>query len=153
MAPLPTLYEQTAVFQRILLPSVIQTHFIWLGSFSRHNMLSSNTSHIQLSTSYQRCTIFFSLLFLKVGRDRVHLLSWPLFGLLHQPQMIDDECGAVSGMRIGRRNQSIWRKSAPVPFRPQVPHEITWERTQAAAVGSWHLNASAMVRSLVVTFI
>jgi hypothetical protein len=30
--------------------------------------------------------------------------------------MDDDECGAVGGMRIGKRNRGTWRKAAPVPF-------------------------------------
>jgi hypothetical protein len=35
-------------------------------------------------------------------------------GLLYQPQMIDDgDCGASSGMKIGRGNRSIRRKLAP----------------------------------------
>jgi hypothetical protein len=37
--------------------------------------------------------------------------------------MIDDECGAVGGMRIGK------------PTPPQIPHDLTWDRTKAAAVG------------------
>jgi hypothetical protein len=33
----------------------------------------------------------------------VRLVLRPLFGLLYQPQMIDDDdCGAIGGMRIGR---------------------------------------------------
>jgi hypothetical protein len=39
-------------------------------------------------------------------------------GLLYQPQMIDDECGTVGGMRIGRGNRSIRKKPAPVPLCP-----------------------------------
>jgi hypothetical protein len=51
--------------------------------------------------------------------------------------MIDDECGAVGGMRIGRENRSTRRKPAPVPLcPPQIPHDLTWARTRAAAVGS-----------------
>jgi hypothetical protein len=47
----------------------------------------------------------------------------------------DDECGAVSGMRIGKGNRSTRRKPAPVPLSPpQIPHELTWNRTRAAAV-------------------
>jgi hypothetical protein len=54
----------------------------------------------------------------------------PLFGLLYQPRMIDDdECGAVGGMRLGRRNRSTRRKPAPVPHcPPQIPHDLTWAR-------------------------
>jgi hypothetical protein len=47
----------------------------------------------------------------------------------------DDECGAFGGMRIGRGNQSTQRKLTPVPFRPpQIPHDMTWARTQAVMV-------------------
>jgi hypothetical protein len=54
----------------------------------------------------------------------------------------DDECGAVSGMRIGRGNLSTRRKPAPVPLRPpQIPRDLTWARTRAAAVGSQRLTA------------
>jgi hypothetical protein len=39
--------------------------------------------------------------------------------------MIDDECGAVGGMRIGRGNRSIRRKLAPMPLcLPQIPRDL-----------------------------
>jgi hypothetical protein len=70
-----------------------------------------------------------------VGKT-VHLVRRPLTGLLYQPIMIDDECGAVDGMRIGRGNWSTQRKPASVPLcPPQIPHDLTWARTRAAAVG------------------
>jgi hypothetical protein len=61
-------------------------------------------------------------------------------GLLYQPQMIDDrDCGATGGMNIDR---STRRNPAPVPLcPPQIPHDLTWARTWAAAVGSQRLNA------------
>jgi hypothetical protein len=53
------------------------------------------------------------------------LVLRPLFGLLYQPQMIDDECGAVGGMRIGRGNRSIQRKTAPVLLcPPETPNDL-----------------------------
>jgi hypothetical protein len=72
----------------------------------------------------------------------VHLVRRPLFGLLYQPRMIDDdECGAVGGMKIGRGNRSTRRKPAPVPLcLPQITHDLTWARTRAAAVGSQRLT-------------
>jgi hypothetical protein len=83
------------------------------------------------------CTflVFFSLL---GWGERVHLVRRPLTGLLYQPRMlVDDECGTVGGMRIGRGNRSIRRKPDPMPLRPpQIPHDLTWARTRAAAVGS-----------------
>jgi hypothetical protein len=82
-----------------------------------------------------------------VGWDWVHLVRRPLSGLLYQPRMIDEVCGAVGIMRIGRRNRSTRRKPAPAPlFPPQIPHELTWDGTRAAAVGSQRVTASAMAR-------
>jgi hypothetical protein len=64
-------------------------------------------------------------------------------GLLYQPRMIDDyDYGAVGGMRIGRGNRCTRRKPAPVPLcPPQIPHDLTWDRTRAAAAGSRRLTA------------
>jgi hypothetical protein len=64
-------------------------------------------------------------------------------GLLYQSQMIDDgDCGAIGGINIGRDHQITWRKPAPAPFcPPQIPHDQTQARTQAAAVGSQRLTA------------
>jgi hypothetical protein len=78
-----------------------------------------------------------------VGWDWVHLVRRPLVDLFYQPQMIDyDECGAVGGMRIDRGNWSTRRKPAPVPlYPPQILHDLTWARTQAAAVESRRLTA------------
>jgi hypothetical protein len=89
--------------------------------------------------------VFFK--FLGIRWDWVHLVRRPLTGLLYQHRIIDDECGAVGGMRIGRGNRSTRRKPAPVPLcPPQIPHYLTWTRTRAAAVGSRVLTAWAMAR-------
>jgi hypothetical protein len=57
-------------------------------------------------------------------------------GLLYQPQIIDDECGAVDRMKIGRGNRSTRKKPAPVPLcPPQIPHDPSrWEASD------WHLS-------------
>jgi hypothetical protein len=61
----------------------------------------------------------------------------PLIGLLYKLRVIDDECVAVGGMRIGRGNLSTRRKTAPVPVCPsQIPHDLTWARTRVAAMRS-----------------
>jgi hypothetical protein len=80
--------------------------------------------------------------------DWVHLVRRPIFGLLYQPRMIDDgECGVVGGMRIGRGNRSTRRKPASVPlYPPQIPHDLTWDRTRASAVGSRHGKGLPAVR-------
>jgi hypothetical protein len=69
-------------------------------------------------------------------------------GLLYKPQMIDeDDCGAISGMKIGKGIRSTRRKPAPAPLcPPQIPHDQTRARTRADAVGSQRLTACAMVR-------
>jgi hypothetical protein len=84
---------------------------------------------------------FFS--FLGWGWDWVRLVRRPLTGLLYQPRMIDDECGAIGGMRIGRGNQSTRKKPAAVSLcLPQIPLNLT----RAAAVGSQRLTAWDMAR-------
>jgi hypothetical protein len=71
-----------------------------------------------------------SIAFLRMGWDWVHLIRRPLISLLCQPWIIDDECGAVGGMRIGRGNRSTRRKPTSVPIcPPQIPHNLTWART------------------------
>jgi hypothetical protein len=57
--------------------------------------------------------------------------------------MIDEgDCGAIGGMKIGRRNRSTRRKPAPAPFcLPQIPLDQTRARTRAVAVGSQRLTA------------
>jgi hypothetical protein len=49
--------------------------------------------------------------------------------------MVDDgECGAVGGMS-DRGTRSTRRKPTPVSlWPPQIPHDLTWTRTRAAAV-------------------
>jgi hypothetical protein len=89
--------------------------------------------------------LFFS--FLRWGWDWAHLERQPQTVLLYQPRMIDDECGAVGGMRTDRGNQSNPRKPAPLPLcPPQISHDLTWARTRAAAVGSRRLTAWAITR-------
>jgi hypothetical protein len=71
----------------------------------------------------------------------------PLCTSVYQPQMIDDECEAVDGKRIGRGNWNAGTKPDPVPLcPPQIPHDLTWVRTRAAAVGSRRLTAWVMAR-------
>jgi hypothetical protein len=68
--------------------------------------------------------------------------------------MIDDECGAVNGIRIRRGYRSTRRKPAPAPLcPPQIPHDLNWARTRVAVVGSRRLTAWAMARTLLVVTI
>jgi hypothetical protein len=52
-----------------------------------------------------------------VGWGWVHLVLRSLFGLLYQPQMIDDgDCGATGAMRIGSGNRNTRRKLSQCHF-------------------------------------
>jgi hypothetical protein len=85
--------------------------------------------------------------FLGMGWHSVHLIRRPLTGLLYQPRMIDDECGAVGGLRIGGGNRNTQKEPAPVPLcPPQIPHDLTWAWTRAVAMGSRRLTAWALAR-------
>jgi hypothetical protein len=74
-------------------------------------------------------------------------------GLLYQPQMIDDDCRAISGMRIGKGNRSIRRKHAPVPLcPPQIPPGLEpgppqWEAGAVTRPGSKSKSSKYPVRS------
>jgi hypothetical protein len=63
---------------------------------------------------------------------------WPI---VPAPDDRGDECGVVGGMIIGRGKGSTRRKPAPVPLcPPQILHDLTWDRSRAAAVGSRRLT-------------
>jgi hypothetical protein len=54
----------------------------------------------------------------------------------------EGDCGAISGMKIGKGNRSTLRKPAPGPLcPPQIPLDQTPDRTRAAAVESRRLTA------------
>jgi hypothetical protein len=113
---------------------------------SWHGLVQSNFPHSQ--RDYLFFFFFFFFSFLGVGWDSVPMLHSPLIGLLYQPRIRDDdECGAVGGMRIGKGNRSTRRKPAAVPLcQPKIPHDLTWARTRAAAVGSRRLTVWVMAR-------
>jgi hypothetical protein len=53
-----------------------------------------------------------------------------------------NEYEAVSEVRIGRRNCGTEIKFSPLPpCSPQIPHDLTWDQTRAAAIGSRQLTA------------
>jgi hypothetical protein len=127
-------------------------HRSWIGvsSCSRSNAQSqrnkkrNNLPNSKLHDQSEKKVSFFA----GVGWDWVHLVRRPLFGLLYQPRVIDDECGAVGGMRIGRGKRSTRIKPTPVPLcPPQIPHVLNWAWPWAAAVASRRLTAWAMARS------
>jgi hypothetical protein len=75
--------------------------------------------------------------------------------LLYQPQRIDDgDCGAVRGIKIGRGNRSTRRKPAPAPLcSPQIPHDLSWDRTRAAAGGRPATNRLSCGAALLLHFL
>jgi hypothetical protein len=67
---------------------------------------------------------------------------WPIVPARDDDYDDDEECGVVDGMKIGKGTLSTRRKPAPVPLCPsQIPHDLTWDRTRAAEVGSRRLTA------------
>jgi hypothetical protein len=56
--------------------------------------------------------------------------------------MIDDECEAIGGMRIGRGTEVLGENLPQRHFVHNKSH-ITWARTRAAAVGSRPVTALA----------
>jgi hypothetical protein len=78
------------------------------------------------------------------------ILSWLLNNTVNIETSVSDmtinECGAVRGMRIGRGNRRIRREPAQMSLcPPQIPHDLTCNRTRAAAVRSQRLTTWAMV--------
>jgi hypothetical protein len=103
--------------------------------------------HFSINISLNmHATQLFVIKFLGVGWDWVHFVRRPLIGLLYQPRMIDEYEG-FGGMRTGRGKRSTRRTPAPVPLcPPQIPHDLTWDRTRVAAVWRRRLTAWAMAR-------
>jgi hypothetical protein len=66
---------------------------------------------------------------------RTATTNWPI-----EPAP-DDEYGAFGAVRNRRGKRSTRRKPTPMPFSlPQIPHNVTWDRTLATAVGSRRLT-------------
>jgi hypothetical protein len=60
--------------------------------------------------------------------------------ILPAPNDNVDKYRAVSRMRIRKGKRRTRRKPAPVPICPsQIPRDLTWDRNQAVALGSWRL--------------
>jgi hypothetical protein len=75
------------------------------------------------------------------GGGTAFTVSEATTGLLYQPRMMMDECGAFSGM-LDRRNRITRRKPAPLSLCPQqIPHYLNWARTWAVEVGNRQLTA------------
>jgi hypothetical protein len=52
---------------------------------------------------------------------------------------IINEFRVIGRMRMRKGNRNIWRELAPVLHYPlQISHDLTWDRTRTAAVGSRH---------------
>jgi hypothetical protein len=110
-------------------------------------MLQTNWKFHQVRWEIQKLckTISVTMKIWEIWREWVHLVLRPLFWPIVPAPDDDDDCGAISGMRIGRGNWSTQRKPAPVPLCPsQTPHDLTQARTQATTVGRQWLTTWAM---------
>jgi hypothetical protein len=143
----------TKILNQFLLTATYTSHPRHSRYFDHPNKTSEAVQNTVVSSIFllllpPRCNRIFSntlsLFFLIIlsGVRLGPLCTAATTALLYQPQMIDDDCAAIVGMMIGGRNRSTWRKPAPVPLcPPQTPHDLTWARTWAAAVGSQRLTA------------
>jgi hypothetical protein len=107
------------------------------------------TYHVRYDWTTERkfLLIYYLLTYLAAVEPRT-LLLWPFIGLLYPPWIIhDDDCRTISGMNNWQGKPKYSEKSAPLPLWPaQIPHDLIWARTRAAAVGSRRLTAWATVR-------
>jgi hypothetical protein len=91
--------------------------------FTRRHIPEDGILHSHRRENLKSYTVLIQ--FLAVGWDSARSASRPLFGLLCQPWMVDDdECGAVSGMRIGRGNRSIGENLPQCHFVQHKSHMI-----------------------------
>jgi hypothetical protein len=80
----------------------------------------------------------------------VHFVRRPLIGLLYQHRMTDDdddECEALDGMRMAGETEVLGENLSQCYCPPQIPHILTWDRSQAATVGSRPLTTWAIART------
>jgi hypothetical protein len=76
----------------------------------------------------------------------------PLFGLLCQPMVDDDECAAIGGT-IGRGNRSTRGKPALVSLcPPQIAHNLTRARTLATATNRLSYGIKSLKLRLTLYF-
>jgi hypothetical protein len=73
---------------------------------------------------HRKDTFIFLFSYILSGVRLSALGSVATTGLLYQPRMVDDECGAIGGLKTGRGNRSTRRKPAPAPLCPPQPLEL-----------------------------
>jgi hypothetical protein len=109
------------------------------------NMLKRTSAHnLGKSPDSQPCVLLVNdrIFFLvSLGGVRLSPLGTSAtVGLLYQPQMMMIMEKSVEWGLAGETE-------VPVPLcPPQIPHDLTWDRTRAASVGSQRLTAWAMAR-------
>jgi hypothetical protein len=104
--------------------------FYYTATSSSEQLKQPVDGHILLSPSFQR---FFNSW---VGIRFNPLGTSPIRG---PTELVPDnyECEAVDRMRTGKGNRSTRKRPATVPLCPlKIPHDLKWDRIQAAAVGS-----------------
>jgi hypothetical protein len=82
-----------------------------------------------------------------VGWDWVHFVRRSLIGLLYQLRMIDDECGAVGGMRIVRGRTKYLEKICPSSSITNPTSPDLGSNPSVVVASRW-LTAWAMARPI-----
>jgi hypothetical protein len=132
----------------LIMWQVLILWFYMLEWLSGMGHTERQVKHFKNDSSYPAPKIFkIFILFIILNGVRLSPLGTAATtDLLYQSQMIDDgDCGAIGGMKIGRRNRTTRRESAPAPLcPPQIPHDQARARTRATSMGSHRLTAWAM---------
>jgi hypothetical protein len=103
-----------------------------------HQQQQQQQQKLQTTLTLQKKKTIFTWTEVRLSQLRTLATNWPIVAAPDD----DDECGAVSRMRIGRGIRSTRRKPVPVPLcPPQIPHDLTWDSTRASAAGSRRLTA------------
>jgi hypothetical protein len=74
------------------------------------------------------------------GCDCLYCTCRTLMDPSYQPRMIDEH-ETVDGIRVGRGTEVLGESDPMLLCPPQIPHDLTWNRTRATAVGSRLLAA------------
>jgi hypothetical protein len=110
---------------RDLCVTIVKSRLLFCPSLRNANVMTPYipSSWCVYAPSYVMYLLFFFVILSGVRLSPLGTAA--TIGLMYQPQMIDDGvCGAIGGMKIGRRNRSTRREPAPIATLPTT--NPTW---------------------------
>jgi hypothetical protein len=136
---------------------------------NKYPILCMNIHKLETRFRISLWSLFFCVVMLCTGRYRscnqlIPIASgWPTYCIiflvgylttlsitkLHGIDMMMNKYETISGMRIGRGNQSTRRKPAPVPLCPsKISYDLTWDRTRRLT--AWTMTRPHSINWLVI---